>query len=336
MDILSKRPSINTVLLFIHSLFYVINLSSYLVILKLIETQFNYNNFWFNTLLSVVLAPTYFIWLTNPETRKRIRLYRKTIIFPILAGACYCLESILLYYSVNNLNLSYYTILRSSFIIWNIPFFIFFLKKRISPLYWISCFLLLVSYSFSIYFYISNYGDSWKPTIAIILSCIINSTYNNIIEHSLKQYHIQNIDYQLLFQNTYFILAIAPSTYFSIKNPPPINSQIVLYFFCVATMLQIYGYNKLAILRDNSNGRIPSNVLMSGLDLIRRFILLTFSFLMFDEPLNIYIVISMGLFIVSSILLFVDYIFPIKRNNTQQMEVEISEKDGEEQIELLP
>jgi hypothetical protein len=97
----------------------------------------------------------------------------------------------------------------------------------------------------------------------------------------------------------------------------------------------MYGYNKFAILRDTSNGKIPSNVLMSGLDLIRRFILLVFSFLMFDEPLNIYIIISMTLFIISSILLFIDYIHPVKKKSIE-IETNIPVSEGEEEIELLP
>lgn len=323
-------PRLKTVCLSIHSILYVANLSAYLIIIKLIERGFNYSNFWFNTLLSVIMAPIYLAWLLDGETRKRIKLYGRTVLFPLVAGVCYSLESILLYYSVSNLNLSYYTILRSSFIIWNVPFFIFFMKKSISRLYWISCFVLLLSYTISIYFYISYFGDSWKPTIAIILSCVINSLYNNVIEHSLKKYTIQNIDYQLIFQNTYFILAIIPSTYFSIQKPPPISVHAIFLFLSMAVMLQMYGYNKLVILRDNTNGRIPSNVLMSGLDLIRRFILLAFSFLLFNEPLNVYIVVSMVLFILSSILLFLDYILPVRRSNPG----EGLDSEGDE-IELL-
>lgn len=313
--------------LIFNSIFYVVNLSTYLVLLKLVENKYYYDNFWFSNLISIAISPIYMLSLFSLETRKRIRLYGKVILFPLAAGICYAIESILLFYSVNNLNLNYYTILRSSFIIWNIPFFVFFLKKKISRIYLFSCLLLLISYTISIYYYISYFGDNWKPTIAIILSCLINATYNNIIEHSLKQYKIQNIDYQLIFQNTYFIISIGPSLYFTIYNPPPIRIDTIIIFFFIASILQFYIYNKIIILRDNSS-KIPSNVLMSGLDLIRRFFLLLFSFLIFKEPFNQYIAISIILFIISSILMFIDYFIPKGSGN--------SENRLEDEIELIP
>ena len=43
----------------IHSIFYVVNLSSYLILIKYLENTYSYDNFWFNTLLSIILAPIY-------------------------------------------------------------------------------------------------------------------------------------------------------------------------------------------------------------------------------------------------------------------------------------
>ena len=41
---------------------------------------------------------------------------------------------------------------------------------------------------------------------------LINSTYNNLIEYSIKKNIFSNIDYQIIFQLTYFILIIGLKT----------------------------------------------------------------------------------------------------------------------------
>ena len=138
-----------------HSIFYVINLSGYLILLKYIQTTYSYQNFWFATLLSILFVPFYVFLFGFRNIRTRIKTYsRTTLFFPFLAGFIYTVESLLIYYSIGNLSLSYYTILRSSFVLWNIPFFIFFLKKQIGWLYYIGCLFLLVSYSIIIHEYL--------------------------------------------------------------------------------------------------------------------------------------------------------------------------------------
>jgi drug/metabolite transporter (DMT)-like permease len=303
-----------------HSFFYVVNLSSYLILIKYIENTYFYNNFWFNTLLSIILCPLYLGYFCRRNVRNRFQNYRKEIIFPILAGCIYTVESILLYYSINNLSLSFYTILRSSFVIWNIPFFIFFLGKKISKIYYIGCVLLIISYLLIIYHYIHLNFELWKPTTAILFSCILNSLYNVIIEYSVKQYDIDNIDYQIIFQITYFSLALVPSIQKTIENPPPTNIHNVLLFFLISISLQFYVYNKIIILHDKNN-IVPSNVLMSGLDILRRLILLLFSFIMFKEEINGYIIGSICCFLASGVCMFIEYLYPSKKNYNEMIEI---------------
>ena len=302
----------NLISIIIHSIFYVANLSSYLILIKYLEKTYTYNNFWFNTLLSIILCPLYLGYFCIKDVRNRLKNYGKEILFPILAGSLYTVESILLYYSINNLNLSFYTILRSSFIIWNIPFFIFFLGKKISRIYYFGCIVLLIGYTSIIYYYLRINLELWQPTTAIAFSCLLNSLYNIIIEYSVKKYSIFNLDYQIIFQLTYFTLAIIPSIKKTMDYPPPVNINIIIISFLISVSLQVYVYNKIIILH-HENDIVPSNVLMSGLDILRRIILLLFSFIMFKEEINVYIVGSIICFFISGICMFLEYLIPLKK-----------------------
>ena len=305
-----------------HSLFYVINLSSYLILIKYLENTYIYNNFWFNTLLSILLSPIYLGYFLLKDVRTRLKNYGKALLFPCLAGIVYTAESILLYYSINNVSLSYYTILRSSFVIWNIPFFMFFLGKKISKIYYIGCVLLLFSYSFIMYYYLRLNIDLLKPSMSIFISCLLNSIYNIVIEYSVKKYSILNVDFQIIFQLTYFCLALIPSLKQTIEYPPPLNFNIVIVSIIISICLQFYLYNKIIILH-HDNDLVPSNVLMSGLDIIRRIVLLLFSFAMFKEDINLYIIGSIFCFLVSGGCMFLEYFKPFKKNLKYNEMIEI-------------
>lgn len=305
----------------IHSIFYVVNLSSYLILIKYFENTYSYDNFWFNTLLSTILVPIYIGYFLKKNVRDRVFNYGKALFFPFLAGSLYTIESILLYYSVNNLSLSYYTILRSSFVVWNIPFFILFLKKPISNIYYCGCILLMLSYSAIIYYYLQLTISIWKPTLSIIISCLFNSVYNIIIEYSVKKYNIYNLDYQIIFQITYFVFAFIPSIKMTIECPPPITFNTIIISFFISVCLQVYFYNKIIILQ-HDNEIVPSNVLISGLDIIRRLVLLSFSFVMFNDELTLYIIVSIICFLGSGICMFLEYLKPLKKNNFEYNEMD--------------
>lgn len=295
--------------LLFHSIFYIVNLSSYLILLKYVQITYQYDNFWFTTLLSICGAPFYFIYFTKTNFRSRLKNYGKQMLFPIFAGVLYSIESIMLFYSINNISLSYYTVLRSSFVIWNIPFFIFLLKKKVGKLYLIGCICLLICYSMIVYHYLKSNLELWKPTSSVILSCFFNSVSNVIIEYSIKKFNILNIDFQIIFQLAYFFSAIIPSLIKTIENPPPVSLFVVILSAFIAISVQFFFYNKVKIL-ENKNDYVPSNVLMSGLDLLRRIILLIFSFAVFKDDLNGIILGSLFFFIASGICMFVEYLMP--------------------------
>jgi hypothetical protein len=66
-------------------------------------------------------------------------------------------------------------------------------------------------------------------------------------------------------------------------------------------------YNKIYIL-NNRDSTIPANILLSGLDLIRRVIQLTYSFICFNEPFDAVIGVSLVFLGLSGVLLLYQYI----------------------------
>jgi drug/metabolite transporter (DMT)-like permease len=299
--------------------------------MKYLNNAYNYKNEWFNMLLSVFLTPFYSILFIKDINRKKINTYllrenRHKLLFPIGTGILYTIETILLFYALNTITLSYYTILRSGFILFNIPWFKFLLYKKITNIYIFGCFFLITSHIIIIVNYLKSYPNDSnvvQNTIIIILSCFINASYNNIIEYSVKKYRIPNIDFQIIFQITYFILIIIAAIYYTIQNLPPVNTQTIFIYFFIAFGLQMYMFNKIYIL-NNRNDFIPANILLSSLDLLRRIIQLIFSFLFFNEPFDLSVVLSLICLGISSLLLLFEYLkdhFMKKIEHVELMEI---------------
>jgi drug/metabolite transporter (DMT)-like permease len=314
----------NNLSLIINSFLFVFTLSEYLICIKYINYYYNYKNAWFNILLNCVFTPFYLLFLFKDEHRKKVKTFFKkenikNLCYPIFNGIIYTVETALLFYAINNLTLSYYTLLRTGFIIFNIPFFIYLLNKKITNIYLFSCLFLIISYIIVIYNYIihNSYDDNKLlifNTGIIFLTCFMNSTYNNLIEYSMKKNLFTSVDYQIIFQITYFILIIIPSIYYTVLNPPPISALTIFLYFLIGTGLQLYMYNKINIL-NTKNDYLPANILLSGLDLLRRIIQLLFSFLFFNEIFDNYIIISIVFMALSSLLLLYQYIQNNQRDN---------------------
>lgn len=317
--------------LLLNCIFFVFTLSEYLICMKYINYEYNYKNAWFNILLSVILTPLYFILLFKKENRNKVIDYcrrenRIKLFFPFITGILYTIETVLVFYALSTMTLSYYTTLRSGFILFNIPYFKYLLHKKITNIYLISCYLLVISHGIIIanYVYISTTATNTtnttnttttntttlreliNNTIIIYITCFLNATYNNIIEYSIKKYNISNIDYQIFFQITYLFIIIGPSIYYTVIDPPPVNPLTLFLYFLIAFGLQLYMYNKIYIL-NNKNEMLPANILMSSLDLLRRIIQLLFSFLFFNEQFDLYVVLSLVFFGISSLLLLYQY-----------------------------
>jgi drug/metabolite transporter (DMT)-like permease len=319
--------------LLINSIFFVFTLSEYLICMKYINYEYNYKNAWFNILLSISLTPIYFALLYKKENREVVKNYCKhenriKLLFPFITGVLYTIETVLLFYAINTMTLSYYTILRSGFILFNIPYFKYLLHKKITNIYLLGTLFLVISHSIIIANYLYNatnrigtegegeeeVKDIINNTIIIYVTCFINATYNNLIEYSIKKYNISNIDYQIFFQIVYFFIIIIPSIHYTINDKPPINSLTIFIYFLIAFGLQLYMYNKIYIL-NNKNDVIPANILMSSLDLLRRIIQLLFSFLFFNEHFDLYVVLSLIFLGISSLLLLYQYFL---NNNTSK------------------
>ena len=91
------------------------------------------------------------------------------------------------------------------------------------------------------------------------------------------------------------------------QNLPPIDGQTIFIYFLIALGLQMYMFNKIFIL-NNRNNYIPANLLLSSLDLLRRIIQLVFSFLFFNEPFDIYVILSLICLGISSLFLLFEYL----------------------------
>lgn len=245
---------------------------------------------------------------------------RNVLKYPIITGILYTIETVFVFYALNTVTLSYYTILRSGFIIFNIPWFKYLLKKPITRLYYVSCASLVVSHVVVATQYISQYqgqgpggggggGIVVQNTVIILVSCGLNSAYNNLIEYSMSKHGdiMSNIDFQLVFQATYFVIAAPWAVIYTVKHAPPFNPSTITMYFFIAFGLQLYMFNKIYIL-NNKNSIIPANILLSGLDLVRRVIQLTYSFVCFKEPFDATIGVSLVFLAASGGVLLYQYI----------------------------
>lgn len=307
-------------LLILNSIFFVATLSEYLICMKYITNNYDYKNEWFNVLLSLCFTPFYGCFFIHKFSWNNIRSYmapeRRTVLkYPIITGILYTIETVLVFYALNTVTLAYYTILRSGFIIFNIPWFKYLLKKPVSRLYYASCASLVVSHIIVTAQYIVQYQDGGgggnvvQNTAIIMVSCCLNSAYNNVIEYSMTKHGdiLSNIDFQIVFQATYFVLVAPWAVVYTVKNAPPITSGTMTMYFFIAFGLQLYMFNKIYIL-NNKNSAIPANILFCGLDIVRRVIQLTYSFVWFKEPFDAVIGVSLVFLAASGGLLLYQYI----------------------------
>jgi len=339
-----------TWLLVINSILFVTTLTEYLICMKYITNTYEYKNEWFNLLLCLLFTPFYSCIFIRKFSWSKIKMYmsperRHILKYPIFTGVLYTVETFLIFWALNTMTLSYYTIIRSGFIIFNIPWFKYLLKKPVSRLYYASCGSLIVSHvlvSTQYFFqYQANAADNHvvQNTLIIMTSSFLNSSYNNIIEYSMKRHGdiMSNVDFQIIFQSTFFVLAAPLSIYYTTLNTPPINPVTMTMYFFIAVGLQFYMFNKIYIL-NSKQSLIPANILLSGLDLLRRVIQLTYSFVWFKEPFDAMIGVSLVFLGLSGGLLLYQYIRDyrlVANTGSHQQMVEGDLKGGDNQLENL-
>jgi hypothetical protein len=116
------------------------------------------------------------------------------------------------------------------------------------------------------------------------------------------------LDYQIVFQIAYFVSLIIPTAMGLSGNdsgPIPVNAGLVIMYIVIAILSQLSIYNRLQILKSSG----ISNILFCGLELIRRIIILVFSFAVYMEEINTFIVVGIVLFIISGLLLLFEYVW---------------------------
>ena len=325
-------------LLLLNSVLFVVTLSEYLICMKYVNMEYGYKNEWFNVLLSLLFTPFYSCFFIHKFSWEQIKSYtspenRHILLYPIGTGILYTIETVTVFFALNTITLSYYTILRSGFIIFNIPWFKYLLKKPVTRLYIASCVSLVIAQILSTVQYIATAETSSvviRDATIVLVSCFLNATYNNLIEYAMLRHgnHIQTIDFQIIFQCTYLIIASPFAIFYTVKHTPPINPSTVTMYFFIAFGLQLYMFNKIYILNTSKRSAIPANILLSGLDLARRVIQLTYSFVWFKEPLDTIIGISVMFLGVSGSLLFYQYVHDYRTSfNDRQNHIEMKELD---------
>ena len=121
------------------------------------------------------------------------------------------------------------------------------------------------------------------------------------MEYTLKTYDVDIYIYHTIFQFVYFISSIGESIYYS--DIPIFSLELTIIYIFISISTQYYCYSRLIILKIE-NTIIPTNVLLAGLEFLRRIIIITFSCIFFKESYNIY---SGFFFCLSSFMLFYDY-----------------------------
>ena len=291
--------------------------------MKYITNIYGYKNEWFNVLLSLAFTPFYGLFFIRNFSWQRAKAYitapeqRRVLKYPVFTGILYTVETVFVFYALKTVTLSYYTILRSGFIVFNIPWFKYLLKKPVTRYYYAGCAALAVSHAFAVGQYIVRYdgggdgGSVVQNTAIIFVSCFLNSAYNNLIEYAMKLHGdtMSIVDFQAIFQATYFVIAMPWAVFYTVTHTsaPPITAEAITMYFFIAFGLQLYMYNKIYIL-NNRDSTIPANILLSGLDLIRRVVQLTYSFVCFNEPFDAMIGVSLVFLGLSGVLLLYQYI----------------------------
>jgi hypothetical protein len=287
--------------LFIACFIFLFSSIIYLINIKIITNTYNYTNFWWITLMTMSGIPisTVISCISHLGVSYKKYWTENIIRYPFGAGILYSLESVLLYYSITYVPLSTYMILRSSFIIWNIPFIRFFMVIPISKYYITSVCFILISTIFILI------ADNSHSCYIIIATGLLTASYNILLEKATKDYKMTPVDLQYLFQLSFLIVSIIPSIYYTVLYPPPGELIAIANYISIGLSIQISLYAKMYIM----NAHISNNVLYSSLEMIRRFSIIIISVVAFNEKIStIYDWCGIACYGISSGFLLYDYV----------------------------
>lgn len=287
----------------LHSLSYVITLCSSMVLIKVFNYFYGYNDYMFTVALYSIFAPLNFIpfLYTSWSTKLDSKIWRSFFIPAVL----YSGENILLSFTLNNMELGLYIIARTSYSIFNYFSYRYILHRKLNNYYYIGVALLLLSYVFIMLDFSKH-----KSQTGMVMFCLCIATggstsiYNTLAELQLSRIKEDKMAYTLcnnvIFQMTAFCINLPIAL-------PQIQSMMYQPSFIVLTILaalgfQVYSTNKFFILNDPD---VNGSMIISSLDLLRRIIINTVSYTALKEPITLYNMIGNGLLLVASVSLFI-------------------------------
>lgn len=287
------------------------------MLIKIDQIFYNYDNYWVIMFFINICYPiNILIYALKYNFKDLIKhltkdFFKKTFAVSII----YTLETCALYYSIISIPLSIYIICRTSPSFFNIILNRFYAKKEINKYYYIGLIFLIAMYII-LSFNIKKYNYDLKNiicTAVVFFSGFTTSLTNNIVE-----YHFLTIEdktkykylYQIILNFYCYIIMFPISIYFLSPNKHILPNLI---FSLAGISLQVFFLFKVFILSDI---KISGSQLISALDLLRRIISNTISYIFLNEYYNIYIIISNVCMAISSLLiLYSQYVIKIKNYN---------------------
>lgn len=279
--------------LIVNSFFYFTFLCISLFGVKFLQTYYSFENVFYSIFISNVFYPINLPFYIYKKIKRKIKFDKENLKYYLFCGIIYNIECVLLWFVLNDIPLNIYVIGRSSYCIFNILFYKFYIYKEINKYYYIGSSFLIFSYLFLFL----EYKDSSWSVITCISTGIITSTYNSIIEKRLT-----SLDkfYQLEFQNFFLGIGFLFIMPFVIPQITFINTPLFYFIsFLIGISTQLYFLNKIIIL---SNEIVSGNIVISVLDLFRRITLCTLGFLLLHEK-------ATPLIITSNLFMFLSFIF---------------------------
>ena len=292
----------------LHSASYVLAMCSGMVITKVFNYYFDYNDYMYTLIMYAIFAP--FNFLPFLYVSRGVSLDYKIYLPFFIPAIIYAVETILLSFTLNHMELGLYVIARTSYSIFNYVSYKYIMKRQLNKWYYVGVSLLLMSYAFIIIDFSSEQSYHNLLMFCICLSTgMTTSICNTLAELQLSTLKEHKLQYTLLnnaiFQMTSFTVNI-PLGMAELNRPKFINkfrhnSIFVLLSVITACSFQLYSTNKFFILNDpNVNG----SMIVSSLDLLRRIVLNTVSYTLLNEPITAYNMTGNGLLLLASASLF--------------------------------
>jgi hypothetical protein len=299
------------ILLVLYGILYIFSTLIPTFVDKINQIYFNSDNYFLILVVINIFFPIniiIFLFKYRFKDLKNLFTCKKYMFLFSIPAIVYTIETTILFWVIINIPYNIYIIGRTSSSFFNVPFSLWYLNKKINPIYYIG--LIILSISYILIFIHHNKSetdiDTIKilPAILVILSGLSTATYGNIIEKQLtnvdKEEKLKLMFFYQIIANMYGFIFIMPiSLYITIKNKYYSFEYIpnILYVF-IGILYQIYFLFKILILGYNN---INSNQILSGLDIFRRTLSNLLAYTILNEYYNLFIILSNVCMFISSI-----------------------------------